>query len=139
MARIYKLSTKVPVKIDDAVFQLSPLSISQKDEITCMLAEVQNEGLKGASKMLAATRLALKYSVKGLDGVFEDAEGLVPFVLTFDSNGQLDDDSLEALSNFEHTQKLNEVIMSMLVGFSTKNKIEGVEIDYKGETKKQKK
>lgn len=139
MARIYKLSTKIPVKINDAIFQLSPLSIAQKDEITCMLAEVQSEGLKAAPKMLAATRLALKYAIKGLDGVFEDDAELVPFVLTFDSEGNLDNDSLEALSNFEYSGKLNEVIMSLISGFSQKNKIEDVEINYKGDIKKQKK
>ena len=143
--KIYKSNRKVPVKIDDCVFELVPLTIAQKSEITGKLAGAEKGGIEAVGKAMEATVLALKYSVKGLTGATcEDEDGNeVEYQLEFDESGTLTDECVEDLSNFEGSTKLTQVIMQAVGGGFGKqvrdndgNPVEGVEVNYKPTLKK---
>ena len=127
MARIYKTSDRLGVQIDDIKITLSPLSFEQKCEIQAQL-------LTGnAMDMVRAARLAMKFSVKDIDGV-EDSEGN-PYKLSFD-NGELSDDSIDDILNLQQQEKINLVCVSLLHGIpkelidpNTGKQMAGVKID----------
>jgi hypothetical protein len=128
MARIYKRTDRIPVKIDDVVITLAPLSLSEKTDIQqAMLAGRANGNLKEATRGI---QLALKYGIKGISGV-EDSDG--PYVLQFEGE-HLTDACVDDLLNMEITNKLALVCMSLAVGvpteFTDENKqpLAGVEI-----------
>lgn len=122
MARIFRKDAKIPCEIDDCTFQLSPLNIHQKNQITALLAQAakagQNESsmIDAVGPMLEASRLAIKFSVKGVTGI-EDENG-DPYELAFDSNG-VADECLEDLSNFELSDKLITCCIALVKGVPT--------------------
>lgn len=129
MARIYKRTDRISVRIDDVVVKLAPLTLDQKTEI-------QQAMLQGRSKadIREATRgiaLAIKYSLKGIEGV-EDSDGN-PYKLEF-SGEELTSACVDNLMNMELTKKLAMVCAAMVNGipsfFTDENQepLEGVEI-----------
>ena len=118
MATLHRKGSVIKVKICDAVFGITPLTLSQKNEITTMLANLKQENqLEAVQVMLQATRIALKYSVKSLDGVYDSDNN--KYDLTFDNDGTLSDDCIEDLSNFEYSDKLTQTLMSQIAKFGS--------------------
>jgi hypothetical protein len=129
VAKIYKRSDRLTVKIDDVTLKLAPLSIHQK-------VEIQTAMFNGRTKadLSEATRgvvLSLKYSVKGVEGI-EDADGNA-YQLQFEGDA-LTDACADDLMNLEITQRLSMVCAGMLNGIPSEftdqygNKMDGVEV-----------
>ena len=129
MARIYKISDRIPVKIDDLTITISPLTIDQKTEIQQYMIESRlNRDIRLATKGVVS---AIKYSVKGVSGIV-DSSGH-PYNLEFDSNGHLTDACVNDLLNLENHSKLALVCSSLIQGIPEEfvdeqgRKLEGVE------------
>ncbi len=130
MARIYKRSDRVVVKIDEVTVKLAPLSLDQKTQIQHAMILGRGKGdIKEATRGIA---LAMKFSVKALEGV-EDSDGN-PYVLQFEADGGLTDECIDDLMNLELAKKLTMVSVAMVNGVPTKftdaddKEIEGVHI-----------
>lgn len=142
MARIYRRTDRIAVKIDDVTVKLSPMSLHQK-------TEVQSAMLKGhkATDIREATRgiaLAIQYSVKGIEGV-EDSDGN-PYKLQFNETGEeLTEACVDDLMNVELSRKLALVCASMVNGIPSEftdqynQALEGVQIVESEKAQSQKK
>jgi hypothetical protein len=129
MARIYKRTDRISVKIDDIVVKLAPLTISQKTEIQqAMLEGSKKTDIREATRGIA---LAIQYSVKGIEGV-QDSDGN-PYALQFEG-GNLTEACVDDLMNLELTRKLTLVCVAMVKGVPSKftdeqdKDLEGVEL-----------
>lgn len=128
MARIYKLTDRIKVKIDDITVTVSPLSRHQKAEIQTLLLGLGRGDVKAATEGII---LAMKYAVKSIEGL-EDAAGV--YKAQFDDSGHLTDETIEDLYNLEDSVKLLQVCQSLVSGvpseFQDKDgkPIDGVEI-----------
>lgn len=128
MARIYRLSDRIKVKIDDITVTISPLSNHQKAEIQTQLLGLHRGDLHAATKGML---LSMKYAVKDIEGL-EDADG--EYKCQFDENGHITDETLEDLYNLENSVKLLQVCQELVSGvpkeFRDKDgvPIEGVEV-----------
>lgn len=129
MAKIYRRTDRVSVKIGDVTVKLAPLSSHEK-------AEIQQAMILGRAKgdIREATRgmvLSLKYAIKGIEGVI-DSDGN-PYTLKFE-NDQLTDSCVDDLLNMELTERLALICAALVKGipdqFTDNNgvKLEGVEI-----------
>lgn len=134
MAKIYRTSDRIPVKIADMRVVISPLSFQQKAELSATITE---------KSPAEAARLSIKMAVKELHGV-ESMDG-EPYGLQFDDTGVLSDSCVDDLMNMEHTAELITVALSLLNGIpqsfidpSTGKPLEGVEIVQKGGSRKKK-
>jgi hypothetical protein len=130
MARIYKRTDRIAVKIDSLTVKLAPLTLDQKTEIQqAMILGRTKADIKEASRGIA---LSLKYAVKGIEGL-EDSDGNV-YKLEFDKDLNLKDSCIDDLMNLELTPKLAMVCAAMVNGvpksFSDNegNALEGVEV-----------
>lgn len=129
MARIYKLSDRIPVKIGNITITISPLTVDQKVEIeTHMLAHRRGDNKAGSQGIVAA----VKYAVKSISGV-EDGDGN-PYTLQFDSSGQLTDECVSDLFNLGMDKQLSLVCTALTRGVPDQftdesgRPIEGVEL-----------
>jgi hypothetical protein len=102
MARIYKRTDRLTLKIDDITLKLAPLSMDQKNEIQTAMTKGRREG--DAAEAAKGVCLSIRYSVKGIEGL-EDGDGN-PYKLTFDVNDNLSDECLDDLLNLELNKKL---------------------------------
>lgn len=128
--RIYKLTDRVTVKIDELEFKLAPLSFDQKRDISSTTKIVNG---KAVEDHIAGTQKAIKYSVKEVKGL-ETMDGS-EYELSFDDNGNLDDVCVGELLNIPMNSKLMLVCNSLLAGIPdeltnpiTGEKIAGVEL-----------
>lgn len=128
MARIYKRTDRITVKINDVELKLAPLSLDQKTEIQQILVEAQRAAdVKGLTRGIV---LAIKYSLKDVKGL-EGSDG--PYKLQFDEAG-LADECIEDLMNVDFSKKLTMVCSAMVNGVPTQftddrlKPLEGVEI-----------
>lgn len=109
MARIYKCSDRIPIRIDDIVIKISPLTADQKSEIQALMIQGRLKGdIKAASR---GTALAIKYGVKDVSGI-EDGSG-VPYKLSFEG-GVLTDECVDDLLNLDCVEKMTFVCISLL-------------------------
>lgn len=129
MAKIYKRSDRIAVKIKDITVKLAPLSIDQK-------AEIQQAMLNGRVKsdIKELTRgmvLSVKYSLKSIEGVTDSNDK--PYALEFEGEN-LTDSCVNDLFNLEVKQELALVCSSLVKNipndFTDENgqKLEGVEL-----------
>lgn len=130
MAKIYRKTDRITVKIDDVTVKLAPLTLHEKTEVqTAMMESLKTRDLQQASKGLS---LALKLTVKGIEGI-EDSDSN-PYKLQFDENNQLTDECVDDLLNLEITEKLTLVCTAMVKGIPSKftneknEALEGVEV-----------
>ena len=129
MAVLHRKGSVIKVKICDAVFGITPLTLTQKNQITAMLAGLKQENqLQAVEVMLQATRTALKYSVKSLEGV-QDSDGN-KYELQFDEDGTLSDETIEDLSNFEYSDKLTQTLMAQIAKFGSQIEDKDVVVNY---------
>jgi len=124
MARIYKRTDRIVVKIDDVTLKLAPLTLAQKSEVQqALLLGHTKSDLREATRGVA---LAIKYSVKTIEGVV-DTDGN-PYQLEM-SDGELTDACVDDLMNMELLDKLALVCSSFAKGVPTEFKdIDGVEL-----------
>jgi len=103
--KIYKLTDKINIKIDDIDVAISPLSTVQKAEVQALMMETL-ENPKNILPSMKAMNLCVKYAVKSIKGV----EGL-----KFE-DGCLTDDSVEALGNCKISNTLSRCCVNLLQG-----------------------
>lgn len=108
MSVIYKTTDKIPVKVHDLTFDISPLTSQQKEEI-------QNEFL--SKRVVNATKLAIKYAVKGIKGAtLVDGS---PYGLSFES-GTLTDECVDELLNMGYSTEISLVCSQLVAGIPDK-------------------
>ncbi len=129
MAKIYKRSDRITVKIDEVTVKLAPLTLDQKTQIQdAMMNGRTKADLKELTRGIA---LSMKFALKGIDGV-EDSDGN-QYQLKFEGD-EVSDTCIDDLMNLEVTQKLSLVCASLVNGIPNKftdenNKaLKGVEI-----------
>lgn len=119
MARIYRKSDRIKVKIgtgDDAVtLSLSPLSQHEKLEVQSLMFESRLQGK--ASSAVEGVAKAIKYAVKGMDGVIDSDEK--PYELQFE-NGVLTDECVQDILNMELAGKIMFVCSALTSGVPSK-------------------
>ncbi len=110
MARIFRTSDRIPVKIDTITVTIAPLSFDQKTELQTIMMQASADpmyAVKGA-------RLAIKYAVKDITGV-ETLDG-TKYAPEFDGTGNLSDAGVDDLLNMEETAKLIAVCSQLISG-----------------------
>ncbi len=113
--KIYPLHARIPVKIGDAVFKLSPFSHSQKLELAQYSQFQAGEYVQNAAKM---TFKAMKYSIKGVEGIIDGLTGEA-YQPTFDEDGTLSDASVNDLLNIEVSNSLVMACIQFVKGVPT--------------------
>ena len=124
MAKIYRRTDRIKVKIDDVVITLAPMSIDQKIQVQELTIQGQvKRDLRASTKAIA---LAMKFSIKAVDGI-EDSEGN-PYKLQFEGE-ELSDECVNDLYELNFLPKM-AVVCSTLAGGVPENfeTLEGVEI-----------
>ena len=126
MAKIYKISDRIKVKVGGLTVKIGPLTFDQKAEIQALATSGDFK------KSLQSAKLSVKYSVKDIDGL-EDAEGN-KYELSTDEEG-LSEDCLNELFNLEESEKLSMMSLGLLQGIPkqftnpfTGEPLEGVKI-----------
>jgi hypothetical protein len=128
MARIYRKSDRIKIKIDDVTVTVSPLSAHEKAEIQKEMMAYLKGNIKSGQEGVI---LSLKYAVKDIEGVLDLDDK--PYALKFES-GYLTNDCVDDLLNMEITSKLAQVCGTLANGIPKDivdkdgNKLEGVEI-----------
>lgn len=131
MARIYKTTDRIKVKIDDLTFFVSPLTYAQKSEIQSKLYKALND--KDMMAAQDAAVLSIKYSVKNVTGLYDANEE--PYQLILEDN-KVTDSCIDDLLNIESSTKLASVCTSLVHGVGndivdpeTGESIEGVSFE----------
>ena len=134
--KIYRLSDRIPLLIDDITVTISPLSFQEKTEIQSLMLSATDDPMK----TMVAARLAIKYAVKDIQGL-SYADG-TDFAIVSE-NGTMSDNSVDELLNIPLSHKLiavcSQLIAGIPSGFSdpvTGKKLAGV--SFKKETVKKK-
>jgi len=131
MSKIYRMSDRIRLKVDDLEIKIAPLSIHQK-------AEVEEAASKGTSSaLLKATTSAISYALRDVKGLV-DASGN-PYELEWDESGKLTEDCISELFNLKASEKLSTIALSLINGIPdeftspiTGEKLEGVEFIVEG-------
>lgn len=113
--KIYRVTDKIPVKINSLEFKISPLSYLQKQEVQ---AEIMKAEMGQPMALMNAARIAVKYSVKEVSGI-EDMDGNA-YELEFDDSGVLSDNCVDDLLNCDQDQKLQVLCASLVQGVPQK-------------------
>lgn len=129
MGKVYRLSDRIKIKIDDIIVTISPLSIHQKTEIQSAMWKGRTE--KNFEEATKGVTLSIKYAVKGISGL-TDLSGQ-EYKLEF-QDGVLSDQSLDDVFNLGLTDKLSMVCASLIKGIPSEFNIEGVEFVSEGKT-----
>lgn len=108
MAKIYKTSDRIKVKVDTITVEIAPLSTQSKKQLQSHMLKASQGNMDAA---MEAVFLAVKFAVKSATGI-EDADGK-QYELEFDGN-DLSDDCVNDLLNMEESDKLSAVCMSFL-------------------------
>ena len=131
MAKVYRVTDKLPVKIGDIIFQISPLTFAQRAEIQADLTKAAKGDL---SKATDASYKAIKYAVKSVENL-TNIDG-TPYQVTLE-NKILTDECVNDLLNLEEYMKLSAVTTNLINGVPEKicdaegKVIEGIELLYK--------
>jgi len=115
MAKILKITDRIPLKIDDIEFKLAPLTFLQKMEIQEHMA---GAGIGNLKEAMQGAAKAIKYSIKDVRGI-EDYEGN-SYTLEFDDSGFLTDGCVDNLLNLQQSEKLIAACAAMLSGLPDK-------------------
>lgn len=135
--KVFKKTSRIPVKIGDAVFKLAPMDQEQKTEL---MQYISLDGGNRIENLAKISFLSCKYTIKEIEGlVYEDGS---PFELSFDEKG-VSDKSLSELMNTEISQELLSACQAFLQGIpkeildpQTKKKFKNVEILSESASKK---
>lgn len=123
---IYRLTDRIPVKIDDLTFWVAPMSFAEK------LALNQAVKTTGGVEVMDAAKVAfltIKFSVKEVEGIkLPDGSD---YPLSFDASGALTDDCVSELLQIDTSPKL-VTACGLLTREIKEHSIKGVKIDLKG-------
>ena len=97
MTIIYRVTDRIKVKVGDMEFKLSPLSLSQKNELQTIAFKGQQTG--NQADILEAASKAIKYCVKEVSGIYDT--GGNEYKMDFDDSGCLSDECVDDLLNLE--------------------------------------
>ncbi len=132
MSRIYRCSDRLPVKIGDITFKISPLTFQARSEIQSDLMLASKGDMERA---VQASYKSIKHAVKDISGL-ETYDG-EDYKLSFDNEGSLTDECVSDLLNLEVFTELAMVAMSLLKGVPDKildndgKEIKGITLLYK--------
>lgn len=136
MSTVYKTTDRVKVKIDNLVFEISPLSYERKCEIQSLLIQ------GNADSLMAGTKLAVQYGVKSVKGL-KNIDGS-EYSIELEDN-KLSDSCIDDLLNLDQNTKITSVCGALLEGIpkqiidpSTGEPMKGVRIDAGGSHGKKK-
>lgn len=121
--RVYLPTDRIPVRIGEITFWISPLSVAQKSILS---GYFRMEGGEEIADRKGMNEKLMRLSVKGVDGV-EDASG-EPLVLEVGADGELTDDSYEVLKELSGAH----LLVKLCMGFVSKIHdpgIEGIKVD----------
>lgn len=107
MAKIYKTTDRIGIKLAGVELRLSPLTFDQKAEIQAMAVSGDFK------KSLEAAKLAVKYSVKEVTGL-EYTDGSA-FEAKFE-NGVLTEESVDELMNIPQNDTLSLACLNLIKG-----------------------
>jgi hypothetical protein len=122
MGKVYRLTDRININIDDILVTISPLSIHQKTEIQSAMWKGRTE--KNFEEATRGVMLSIKYAVKGISGL-TDSSGK-EYKLEFE-NGVVSDQSMDDIFNLGLTDKLSMVCAALVKGIPSDFNIEGVE------------
>lgn len=122
MAKLYRRTARIKIKIEDITVTISPLTQDEKAEIQTEMLGYAKGNIKAGAR---GVFLCLKYAVKDVSGI-EDSDGN-PYALKFEDK-TLSDESVNDLLNMELTEKLTQVCSSLTNGIPKDFNIEGVEV-----------
>ncbi len=132
MAKIYKLSDRIKIKIDDILIKVAPLSVDQKNEVHLLM--VKGAVTKDYKLLNSGIRLSLKYALKDLQGIKLASDENETYVLSFDENGNVTDECIDEIFNLEMNEKIVMVCQALAGKIPEKftdekgQPIEGVEL-----------
>lgn len=134
MAKIYRISDRIRVKIEGLEFKLGPLTFDQKAEIQALAASGDFQ------KSLRSAKLAVKYGLKSVHGL-EDADGN-SYEVESDESG-IAENCLNELLNLPQNESLQMVCLGLLQGVPESftnpfngEKLEGVSVIKENRSKK---
>lgn len=140
MAKIYKSTDKIKLKLGELQISVSPLTFYQKSEIQLILQEAASK--KDPMGLMKAAFVCVKYAVKEIHGV-ETADGS-QYELEFDGD-VLSDECVNDLFSLEESEKLSLVCINLLqsryskfIDPNTQEILKGVEIIEKSKPEKKK-
>lgn len=120
--KVYRPTDRVKVRIDDAQFEISPLTFQQKSDIASCSKMVGGEQQVDIAKSVF---LSLKYAVKGISGIeFDDGEKLE---YEEGEDGLIKDELVDTLLSADTASKLI-LFFSQIANGIDDYSIEGVEI-----------
>jgi hypothetical protein len=123
---IYRLTDRIPVKIAELTFWLSPLSYEQKVNLLDCKKMVGGEEVSDNAKR---ARLAIKYGIKGIEGVTcADGSAYAP---AMDTDGTLSWGAVDEISELGCLTCVIQACMALLGNFA-EAKLDGVEFNLKG-------
>ncbi len=127
--KILRLTDRLNIKIGEVSLSLAPLTLFQRQE---MLSNAEKFDGKSEEQIRKSTILAMKYSIKSIDGI-EDFMGN-KYELSFDEFGNLTDNCVLELLNTEISDKMILSCYAMIYGMPNKivgsdgKEVEGVEV-----------
>lgn len=131
MARIFRPSDKIPVKIGDITITISPMTLAHKTELQSIMLSAKTDPMRAVK----GAGLAIRFAVKGVSGV-ECMDG-TPWEPQFDSDGSLTETSCDELLNLEESPKLIALCTQLVAGVpvngvidpSTGKPMEGITVE----------
>lgn len=126
--KLYRTSDRIPIKIGDAIFRVSPLTKAQKISVQSMIMKENGDLIEDTYEKAA---LLFKYSIKGVEGVEYATGG--NYVVEME-DGVLSDKCVDDLLNMEEKNKLAVVLWSFVDSIKSKaiapdgKPLKGVEI-----------
>lgn len=127
--KVYRSTSRIPVKIGDALFKLSPFTQEQKIELMQCISMDGGTRVENLAKM---SFMACKFAIKEVSGIVNEDDS--EFKLEFDEKG-VSTESLNTLLTLELSQELLTTCQTFIQGIpkeilnpTTKKKFENVEI-----------
>lgn len=118
MSKIYRTSDRIPLKIDDVVLTIGPLTQSQKLEVQSLMLKGRASGdIETATKGIIQ---AIRYAVKDINGVKDSQNNDYKLSKeTVNGSDILTQECAEELLNLEISGKLVLVCSTLSGGFTT--------------------
>jgi len=130
MTIIYRKNDLINLKFGDLVFGIKPLSYMERVEILSTLSMDNGKYIENAAK---GTFLCMKYAIRKLTGakLIDGSD----YKLEFDADGNLSDESIDDVLNFQENEILGlalgnflKCVPSKLINPNDGEPLEGVEI-----------
>jgi hypothetical protein len=113
MARIYKLTDRVPYKVGEVEIEISPLNIHDK----ALLHSMATKSVENAdnNQVVATSAFAIKSAVKSVKGL-ENGDGSA-YQLEFEQNGSyLTDECVTDLLNIQESAQMIALCVQLIAG-----------------------